>query len=345
MSFLRRKHVPKAELHCHLEGAASPSFIAAIARRKGQPVDGFIDANGGYIWSDFQSFVTAYNAVSSLLGEPEDLAALAYDYASSLARADGIYLEVFASPAHAEESGLSFTTYVDAIAQGLERAEAEFGIVGRIIMVAVRHLGADKALAVARATVKADHPMVSGFGMAGDELYGDVKDFAPAFDVAREAGLGITVHAGELEGPQSIRQALDWIKPSRVGHGVRAIEDPELIRRLVDERIVLEVCPGSNVALGLYKNRALHPFKALFEAGLRVTLNSDDPPFFKTSLSAEYEQAQKVDRLTAKQLKAITAHAIEAAFIDAPTRIRLLAMAQNKRATPILPSPNEPRAF
>lgn len=343
LSFLRHKQVPKAELHCHLEGAASPSFIAAIARRKGLTIDGLIDADGRYIWSDFASFIDAYGRVSSCLGAPEDLSALTYDYARSVARDNGIYLEVFGSLAHAQESGLSFASYVDAIADGLERAEAEFGLVGRIIMVVVRQLGPEKALEDARAIVKADHPLVSGFGMAGDELYGEVSAYAPAFDVAREAGLGLTIHAGEFGGPQSVRQALDVIKPSRLGHGVRAIEDPELVRRLVDERIVLEVCPGSNVALGVYKDRASHPFKALHQAGVRVTLNSDDPPFFGTSLGAEYENARTIDRLTKKQLKAITARAIEAAFVDAPTRIRLLAMAQNKRVPSILPSPNEPR--
>lgn len=343
MSLLRRKRLPKAELHCHFEGAAPPHFIAEIAQRKGQSVDGLVDQKGQYIWSDFSSFLNAYDQVAAFLTEPEDLADLAHRYATDLAVNDGIYLEVFASLAHAEACGLSFDTYIGAIAAGLERAEAECGIVGRVIMTAVRHLGADKALEVAQATVKADHPIISGFGMGGDERLGDLRDFAPAFDVAREAGLGITVHAGEFGGPESVRAALDVLKPSRIGHGVRAIEDADLIKRVIDERIVFEVCPGSNVALGLYPDRASHPFKTLYEAGVRVTLSSDDPPFFKTSLAKEYDAARRVDRLSKKDLLKLTATAMEAAFVDAPTRIRLLAMAQNKRVKSMLPSPNEPR--
>ena len=343
MKFLSRRLQPKAELHCHFEGAAPPSLVARLARERGIAIDGLIDDQGGYAWQDFTSFLKAYDQVAALLTRPEDLSNLAYEYASSIAKEGAVYLEVFGSLAHAESCGLDYEDYVGGIADGFTRAEAEHGIVSRIVMTAVRHLGPEKALHVAKATIKADHPMVTGFGMGGDERMGDLADFAPAFDVARDGGLGITVHAGEFAGPESVRSALDHIRPSRIGHGVRAIEDPDLVKRLAEEKIVLEVCPASNVSLGLYPTRAAHPLRKLVEAGVRVTLNSDDPPFFHTTLGAEYKAAKKIDGFSSKELVGFTQTAIEAAFLEAPTRIRLVAMAANKKVKSALPTPELPR--
>ena len=137
-----------------------------------------------------------------------------------------------------------------------------------------------------------------------------------AFEIAREAGLGTTIHAGELAGAESVREAIDHIGPARIGHGVRAIEDADLVRRIAGEGIVLEVCPGSNVALGIYADFASHPFPRLLAAGVRATLNSDDPPYFSTSLAREYDEAEHAMGLGRNQLQALTRTAIEAAFVD-----------------------------
>lgn len=160
------------------------------------------------------------------------------------------------------------------------------------------------------------------------------RDFADAFRIAREAGLGLTAHAGELAGPQSVRDALDHFGVRRIGHGVRAIEDPALVERLVEEDIVLELCPGSNVALGLYPSIAQHPFRRLMEAGVRVTINSDDPPYFHTTLGREYDELARVQGLGRGALLAATRTAIEAAFVDEATRTRLLARVDAASADP-----------
>ena len=152
-----------------------------------------------------------------------------------------------------------------------------------------------------------------------------VADFTRAFDIARDAGLGITIHAGELSGAFSVRDALDHVRPARISHGVRAIEDADLVKRLADEGVVLEVCPGSNVALGVFPDFASHPLRALHEAGVRVTLNSDDPPFFHTSLAREYEIASAVMGFSDEEILGMTRTAIEAAFVDEATRQRLLS--------------------
>ncbi|MCY1299845.1 Adenine deaminase [compost metagenome] len=153
----------------------------------------------------------------------------------------------------------------------------------------------------------------------------NVADFARAFDIVRDAGLGLTIHAGELSGAFSVRDALDHVHPSRISHGVRAIEDMDLVRRLADAGVVLEVCPGSNISLQVFPDFASHPMRALYEAGVRVTLNSDDPPFFHTSLAQEYDIASAVMGFTDEEINRMTRTAIEAAFVDEPTRQRLLA--------------------
>ncbi|MEV8749085.1 adenosine deaminase, partial [Mesorhizobium ciceri] len=168
-------------------------------------------------------------------------------------------------------------------------------------------------------------PLVTGFGVAGDERIGDMEDYVRAFEIAREAGLGITIHAGELTGWETVQAALDHIRPSRIGHGVRAIENPDLVRRIADEGIVLECCPGSNIALKVFDSFADHPFPALQAAGCKVTLNSDDPPYFWTSLKREYDIAAEHFSMNDKALTAVTRTAIEAAFVDRKTKTALLA--------------------
>jgi len=160
--------------------------------------------------------------------------------------------------------------------------------------------------------------------MAGDERHLRQADFATAFRIARDGGLGCTVHAGELSGPDSVRDALDHLPVTRLGHGVRAIEDADLVRRIADAGIVLELCPGSNVALGLYPSLAAHPFRRLMEAGCRVTINTDDPPYWSSTLAGEYAAMAEHQGLSRDDLLAVTRTAIEAAFVDEPTRARLL---------------------
>lgn len=194
-----------------------------------------------------------------------------------------------------------------------------------MIVTGVRHVGVEAVEQAARFAVKSGNPLVSGFGLAGDERIGDFEDFVRAFEIAREAGLGITVHAGELTGWETVKSALDHIRPSRIGHGVRAIENPDLVKRIADEGVVLECCPGSNVALSVFPSFADHPFPVLKKAGCKVTLNSDDPPYFWTSLKREYDIAAEHFGMGEKELLETTRTAIEAAFVDRKTKQALLA--------------------
>ncbi|MFD1329638.1 adenosine deaminase [Mycoplana ramosa] len=314
----------KAELHCHLEGAAPPLLALAQARKYGVETRDFL-RDGAYVWRDFTSFLAAYDAVAGLFRTESDYTLLTETYLDELAAAGAVYSELFVSPDHGEAVGLGADAYIAGISRGIEAANARTGIECRMVVVGLRHKGPERVEWAARYAATCRNRLVTGFNMAGEERIGRVADYARAFDIARDAGLGITIHAGELCGASSVRDALDHVRPSRIGHGVRAIEDPALVARLADEGVVLEVCPGSNVALGVFPDLAAHPLRRLHEAGVRVTLNSDDPPFFHTSLQREYAVASEVMGFTGAELAAMTRTAIEAAFVDEATRVALLS--------------------
>jgi len=315
--------VPKAEIHCHIEGAATPDLVRAQAAKYGVDVAAFLGERG-YVWSDFTSFLAAYDAAAALFRTEEDYALLAETHLTEIAAEGAIYAEIFVSPDHAERSGIGVGAYLSGLAGGIERAKAESGIECRMIVVGIRHFGAEAVEAAARFAAGRPHELVTGFGMAGEERFGRVADYARAFDTARAAGLGITIHAGELAGADSVRDALDHLRPARIGHGARAIEDKALVERIAEEGVVLELCPGSNVALGVFADWSSHPFETMRKAGVRVTLNSDDPPHFHSSIGNEYAMAAATWGYDAAQLMHFTRTALEAAFIDEATREKLL---------------------
>lgn len=313
--------IAKAELHCHLEGSIAPRLAMKLAERNGIPVPaGLMRSDGTYEWGDFLGFLAAYDRVCGALRTPRDFGDVIYSYLASVAAQGAVYVEIFCSPERPIMLNMPYTAWLEGLVDGIDRAEREFGIVGRIIAICIRHLGPDRALALARTVVADPHPYMVGFGMGGDEAKFTPADFAPAYRLMHDKGYGCTVHAGEVVGPESVWASLEDLPVTRIGHGVRSSEDPKLLDELARRGTVLEVCPGSNIALGIYPDRAAHPLHRLIEAGVRVTLNSDDPPFFHTTLGAEYDQAG----LGEEALRRITRTAIEASFADSTTKARLL---------------------
>lgn len=316
-------HLKKAELHCHIEGATPPELALAQAEKYGVDTSAII-RDKAYVWEDFTSFVKCYDAIASLFKTEEDYALLAEAYLTELAEAGTIYSEIIVSPDHGNTIGLGAHAYLEGLATGMEAARQKTGIESRMLITGIRHLGPESVIKTAEFAARHEHKLVTGFNLAGEERMHKVADFARAFDIVRDAGLGLTIHAGELSGAFSVRDALDHLRPSRISHGVRAIEDADLVRRLADEGVVLEVCPGSNISLQVFPDFASHPLRALHEAGVRVTLNSDDPPFFHTSLAQEYDIASAVMGFSDDEINGMTRTAIEAAFVDEATRQRLL---------------------
>ncbi len=322
MSF---KGLPKVELHLHLEGAAPPAFIRGLAKEKHIDIAGIFDEGGGYAIRDFWHFLKVYEAATSTLQRPEDYHRLTRAVLEESAASGVIYCETFLSPdfCGGREVG-AWREYLQAIREAADAAERDLGIVLRGIVTCIRHFGPDKARQTARCAAETAGDWLVGFGLAGDEKIGKPKDFRYAFDVAREAGLRLTAHAGEWGGPDSVRDAIDDLDVERIGHGVRAIEDLALVDRIAEQGIVLEACPGSNIALGIYPGWRQHPIAELHRRGVKVTVSTDDPPYFHTTMAREYDRLAEAFEWDEAELRKITRTAAEATFCSQETRENLL---------------------
>ena len=313
--------LPKIELHLHLEGAAPPAFIKGLAREKKIDIGGIFDADGGYAITDFWHFLKVYEAATSVLTTPMDYARLVRAVLEQSRASGVVYSETFVSPDFCGGRDLgAWREYLHAMQEAAAETPA---ITLRGIVTCIRHFGPDKARQTARCAAETAGDWIVGFGIAGDEKVGKPKDFAYAFDMAREAGLQLTAHAGEWAGPDSVRDALTAFRPARIGHGVRAIEDLKLVDELAETGVVLEVCPGSNVALGLYEWRK-HPIAELDRRGVKVTISTDDPPFFHTTMAREYDLLHAAFDWDEGQFARLNRTALDAAFCDADTRARIL---------------------
>lgn len=318
--------LPKAELHVHLEGTVSPALAVRLAARNDMPLpEGIFNADGDYNWKTFPEFLNSYDAASSVIRTPRDYVDVTYEYLASIAGDGAIYAELTLGPDIPAMFGMDYRTYVEAVAEGIAKAEAEHGIVARIIICMVRHMGPETALKLMHTVAANPHPLVVGVGLAGNELLHSPADFAEPFRIAHEElGLGCTAHAGEVAGAQSVRDTIEALPVTRIGHGVRSIEDGELVRELKERGITLEVCPGSNIALSVYPGFAEHPLRRLYEAGVVSSLNSDDPPFFWTDLRREYDIAAREFGFTDAELLGVTRRAVEVSFADDATKRQLL---------------------
>ncbi|MGZ4306990.1 MAG: adenosine deaminase [Solirubrobacteraceae bacterium] len=315
--------IPKAELHVHLEGTAPPELIGRIAARNGVELpERLLGTDGRFRYTDFLDFLATYDLAASVIRTAQDYRDITYEYLCSCAAGGAIYVELTASPDHAALVGLSDEEHLDAIAEGIDHARADTGIEGRILISAVRNFGVEQALRVARHAAERPHPYVVGFSMAGDEAGYPAHDFAEVFAIAGEAGLGCTIHAGEWAGPESVRAALE-LPITRIAHGVRAIEEPALVAELAARGMVLDTCPTSNVVLGIYPSYEQHPLPTLRAAGVKVTLGSDDPPYFGSTIEGEYEVCGQRMGFSEHDLREITLTAIDAAFCEEALREQL----------------------
>jgi adenosine deaminase len=308
--------IPKAELHVHLEGTAPPELVSHIATRNGVDLpERLLGDDGRFRYTDFLDFLATYDLAASVIRTRQDYRDITYEYLCECARGGAIYVELTASPDHAAAVGLSDEDHLGGIAQGIDEARRDTGIEGRILISAVRNFGVEQALRVARHAAERPHPYVVGFSMAGDEAGYPAHDFVEVFAIAAGAGLGCTIHAGEWAGAESVRAALE-LPITRIAHGVRAIEDPALVSEIAARGMVLDTCPTSNVVLGVFPSYAEHPLPALRDAGVKVTLGSDDPPYFGATIEGEYEVCAQHMGFGEEDLRDVTLTAIDAAFCD-----------------------------
>ena len=319
------KQIPKAEIHVHLEATITPDLCRNFASKNNEELPDDIFGNKyAYEWSDFYDFIKKYDLVTSVIHTPEDYKKLTYLYLKDCAENNVLYVEAMISSTHAKLKGMTYHSFLEGVYDASKKAEKDFGIISRFIMNGIRHLGPDSVQATAEEVLKNPHPCLVGFGLAGDELHFPPNLFTKTFDMLKEANFPITVHAGEWDGPENIRNAIKLLHPSRLGHGVRSIEDMDLVREIIDKNIVLETCPTSNIATRIYENYEEHPVKKLFDQGVRLTVNSDDPPFFNASIAGEYEVVKNLG-LTNEQLISLTYNAIQSSFCDELTKEKLLS--------------------
>jgi aminodeoxyfutalosine deaminase len=323
------RRLPKAELHVHLEGSIPPELAVRLAARHGRTLPGMADGAAGlrehYRFADFGEFVRMYLAISACLVDARDFRDAALALAASLAAQRVVYAEVTFTPMTHVVHGVDPAAMLAGLAEGRARARAEHGVELAWVFDIVRSK-LDQAEPTLELALRGQPDGVIGLGYAGPEAQAwPTAPFAPTFARARADGLRSLPHAGEMAGPSSIREALDLLGADRIGHGVRVVDDPALLDRIIRDQVPLEVCPTSNLSIGLYPRLADHPLPRLLAAGVAVSLASDDPPMFSTSLVEEFRRCAAQFGWDAAQVRALAAASVQHSFMAAADKAAVLA--------------------
>jgi len=312
--------IPKVELHCHLEGTVRPSTVVELARKHGRdlPTENLTDL---YRFSSLNSFLEIFWLVQSLIGDRDDWARVAYEATLDAAPHGLRYREAFFTPARHLEAGQSLAEIIAGLTEGTEAAERETGVRTALVCDIDRSYGPIAAVELAEDLVmlrrdgRADR--VIGLGMDSTERGVDPADFAPAYEVARAAGLHVTGHAGEDTGPENIAAALEALQLERIDHGIAVVEDPALMERLAGARVPFNVCPSSNVVIAnRYSSLAEHPLRRMRDAGLLVTINTDDPAMTGADLGREYRDVAEALGYGFDEMCRIAVEGIDATWLD-----------------------------
>jgi len=318
--------LPKAELHLHIEGTLEPEMVFALAEKNGVslPYDSIDDLKSRYSFTDLQSFLDLYYACMSVLRTEDDFADLASAYLAR-AWAQGVrHAELFFDPQAHTSRGVPIDAVIDGLQRGLAEAHQQWGMTGGLILCFLRHLPASEAMDTLESVAHRSGDLL-GVGLDSAEVGFPPHLFAEVFTRARELGLHTVAHAGEEGPPEYVWEALRSLQVERIDHGVRSLEDPELVAHLRDRRVPLTVCPLSNVRLGGVASIELHRLRDMLDAGLVVTINSDDPAYFGGYIADNYRAVEEALGLSADQLRQMAAFSIEASFLSAEAKAPLLA--------------------
>ncbi|MFE7522755.1 adenosine deaminase [Streptomyces halstedii] len=318
--------LPKAELHVHHVGSASPRIVAELAARhpdSAVPTDPEA-LSDFFTFTDFGHFIDVYLSVVDLIRTPEDVRLLTFEIARDMARQNIRYAELTVTPFSSTRRGVPEQGFMEAIEDARKAAEAEWGVVLRWCFDIPGEAGLEAAEETTRLAVDLRPEGLVSFGLGGPEIGVDRPQFKPYFDRALAEGLHSVPHAGETTGPQTVWDALTFLRAERVGHGTSSVRDPKLLAHLAEHRIALEVCPTSNIATRAVADLDQHPVREMAGAGVLITINSDDPPMFGTDLNNEYAVAARLLDLDERGLAALAKNAVEASFLD-PAGKRALA--------------------
>ncbi|MFC1413427.1 adenosine deaminase [Streptacidiphilus sp. N1-12] len=320
--------MPKAELHVHHVGSASPAVVAGLAARyQGQtsvPTDP-AELAKYFEFTDFAHFIQVYLSVVDLVRDAEDVRALTYGVAADMAAQNIRYAELTVTPYSSVRRGIPGEAFMEAIEDARKAAEAELGVVLRWCFDIPGEAGLESAEITERLALDLRPEGLVSFGLGGPEIGVPRSQFQPYFDRARAAGLHSVPHAGEATGPQTVWDALNLLGAERIGHGTSSVQDPRLVDHLGEHRIPLEVCPTSNVATRVVPTIEEHPIRQMVEAGLFVTVNSDDPPMFGTDLNHEYAVAAELLDLDEGGVAELARQGVRASFLEDAGKRRLLA--------------------
>ena len=323
--------LPKAELHLHLEGSVDPATLSELSRKHNTPLPaqennyGHTPESGKelseedvrrlYHYQDFVGFLMAFKAVTERLREPEDYELITYRLMQKLKAQNVVHAEVYVSVGVIHWRGQPFHEIFEGLERGRRRGERDFGVKLYWIFDAVRHFGAEAAKKVFDEAAEMRDRNVIGIGIGGDERRGPAEWFRNLYAEAADKGLRLTCHAGESAGPESIWSALCDLKAERIGHGLTAIGDPALMDHLAKHQVPVEICLSSNVRTGCCARLEDHPLPKYIGRGMLVTLNTDDPEMFETTLNREYELAYRQLGLTRDQLRTLAENSLRASFI------------------------------
>ena len=318
--------LPKAELHVHHVGSASPRIVSELAERHPGTVPSDPEELARFFaFRDFAHFIEVYLAVVDLIRTPEDVRLLTYEVAREMATGQIVrYAELTCTPYTSVKAGVPIEAYNEAIEDARVAAERDFGIALRWIFDIPGEFGVPAADDTLDWALHHAPEALIGFGLGGPEVGVPRPHFQRHFDAARAAGLHSVPHAGETTGPETVWDALRLLRAERIGHGTSSAQDPDLLAHLAERRIPLEVCPSSNVATHAVESLAEHPITAFRDAGVVITINSDDPPMFGTTLNREYEIAADLLGLDEHGLADLAKSAVSASFLDDTGKARLV---------------------
>jgi len=316
--------LPKAELHLHLEGSIDPATLLELRDRHGRKGT-LAEVEELYRYHDFTGFLMAFKAITEDLKEPADYEFITYRMMERLKAENVLHAEVYVSVGVCLFRNHDFEAIFEGLERGRKRGERDFGISLVWIFDAVRHFGEEAARKVAELAVRLKSESVVGFGIGGDERRAAPELFREIYEYAASGGLRLTAHAGETTGPDSIWGALN-LKAERIGHGLSAWQDLELVEELATRQIPVEICLTSNLRTGCCAALADHPAKNYFDEGIMITLNTDDPGLFATSLSREYQLAQDAFGFTEEHLREIARNSFEASFLSPEKKLQFLRL-------------------
>lgn len=318
--------IPKAELHIHIEGSLEPELIFALARRNGVklPYASVEALRAAYAFTDLQSFLDIYYAGASVLLTAQDFHDMAWAYFLRAKADNVVHAELFFDPQTHTARGVPMATVVEGLSSACRQAETELGVSSALILCFLRHLSEEDAFATLEAALPYREHFI-GVGLDSSELGHPPEKFERVFARCRELGLRLVAHAGEEGPPDYMWQAIDLLKVQRIDHGVACLQDPLLVAELAHTRLPLTVCPLSNLKLCVVSDLREHPLKTMLDAGLCVTVNSDDPAYFSGYMNANFEQTVAALGLSEAEVVTLARNSVEASFVSDTQRSSLYA--------------------